>query len=67
MDMITDDDLYKEVKLRLLNSELVRGTVQSIGADSAIIRTEGGEVNIKFNRISTVTRVGDYSSDRDTR
>ncbi len=65
--MITDDDMHKEVKIRTLNAELVRGKVIAIGPDSATIATDGGQVDVKFNKISTVTRVGDFTSDRDTR
>ncbi len=65
--MITDDDMGREVKVVLTNSERVRGVVTWIGPTSAMIRTSGGQMPVEFNRISTVTRIGDHSSDRDTR
>ena len=65
--MITDDDIGKEVKVRLLNSELVRGEVIRCYPDRAVIKTEGGQVSVLWAKISTVTRVGDFTSDVDRR
>ena len=65
--MITDDDIGKEVKVRLLNAEIVRGKVMSCGSESATIDTGAGRVSVKYNKVSTVSRVGDFSSDRDRR
>lgn len=59
--MITDDDLNREVKVVLVNAERVRGTVLRCYPDHALIKTEGGQVKVYYNKISTVTRVGDFS------
>lgn len=60
--MFNQADMGKDVKIRLLNAELVRGYVLSVGASYVRIETDGGQISVPFNKISTVTWVGDHSS-----
>jgi ribosome maturation factor RimP len=60
--MLTPKDKGKEVKMVLINSHRVRGTVVDVDGDSALIRTELTDFRVLFSQISTVTRVGDFSS-----
>jgi hypothetical protein len=64
--MFSTADLGKEVKLVLLNAERVRGTVLKVGKTSVDIETGPGTVQpVPFDRISTRTNVGDFTSDVD--
>lgn len=59
--MFTDEDKGREVKIRLINAELVRGEVVAVFNDYAMIKTELADFRVDYKNISTVTRVGDFS------
>jgi hypothetical protein len=55
-------DLGTEVKVVEATGTRTRGVVSRVGTDEVEVRAEQGPVVIKFNKISTVTRIGDFSS-----
>jgi len=63
--MFTQADLGKAVKVRLLDSSIIRGTVVFVSAESNVVEIKTALAHsfpVKFSKISTVTWIGDHSS-----